>query len=263
MAGGLSEQMAMVSEGEPVRIRRAWLVGGTALALALAILASGVHREMSLEAIIAHRFMLKDIVAENGFVAALGYVMVYTAMVALSVPGAFLVTIAGGFLFGWLLGAALTAVAATAGATLVFLAARSTLGEALRARAGPALQKLSEGFRADAFHYLLFLRLVPLFPFWLVNLAPAVLGIPLRTFVIGTLLGILPGTIAFSVAGAGLDSVITAQMQANPGCVPGQDCMSAIDPASLVTPEILCAFAALGLLALVPVAIKAWRGRAA
>ena len=108
-------------------------------------------------------------------------------------------------------GAPVTVVAATIGATIIFLIAKSSFGEALAAKAGPWIGKLRKGFQENALSYLLFLRLVPAFPFVVVNLAPALLGVPLRTYVIGTLFGIIPGTTAYSMAGAGLGSVVEAQ----------------------------------------------------
>ena len=144
---------------------------------------------------------------------------VYIVVVALSVPGGALLTITGGFLFGWLVGGLSTVIGATIGATIVFLIAKTSLGETLAAKAGPWMAKLSEGFRNDAMNYLLFLRLVPAFPFWLINLAPALLNVPLSTFVIATFIGIIPGTFAFAFLGAGLDSIIDKQREAYQACL--------------------------------------------
>jgi uncharacterized membrane protein YdjX (TVP38/TMEM64 family) len=183
--------------------------------------------------------------------------------VAFSLPGALLLTIAGGFLFGGLVGGSVTVFSATAGAALIFLAARSSLGVMLRNRAGPSLAKFREGFERDAASYLLFLRLVPLFPFWLVNLAPALLSVPFKTFVWTTFVGIMPGTFAYSFAGAGLDSVAAAQKQAFDACVASgaKDCKAHIYLNQLVTKEMIIAFAALGFVALIPVLLRRWRAR--
>ncbi len=129
----------------------------------------------------------------------LAFVALYAAVVALSLPGGAVLTMAGGFLFGWLLGGLASIVGATIGASIVFLIARSALGEFLAARAGPWLSRFRQGFQDDAFSYLLFLRLVPIFPFWLVNLAPALLGVGFVTYVATTFLGIIPGTFAYSL----------------------------------------------------------------
>ena len=196
-------------------------------------------------------------------VKALGlYAMIYIGAVTLSIPGALFLTMLGGFLFGWFLGGVMTIVGATIGAVIVFLIASTSIGDALVRRAGPRLKRLADGFREDAFAYLLFLRLVPLFPFWLVNLAPALFGVPLRTFALATAIGIVPGTLAFAVAGAGLDSVIAAQKAAKLACIAagGTDCYMRIDLKALVTPKLLVAFAVLGLVALIPVVLRRWYG---
>ncbi len=101
---------------------------------------------------------------------------------------------------------------------------------------------------------------MPAFPFWLVNLAPALLGVPLRVFVPATLIGIVPGTFAFAFAGAGLDSVIAAQKAAKLACIAagGTDCYLRIDLHALVTPKLLVALAALGVVALIPVVLRRW-----
>jgi uncharacterized membrane protein YdjX (TVP38/TMEM64 family) len=170
-------------------------------------------------------------------------------VIALSVPGGAVLTIAGGFLFGSILGTVLVVIAATLGATLVFLIARSALGDPLRARAGPFLQRMEAGFQENAFNYLLVLRLIPLFPFWIVNLVPAFLGVPLRTYVLGTLIGIVPGSFVFASVGAGLGSVLDS----------GQE----FSPSSVLTPQIVIALVGLAVLALLPVAYRKWRRRRA
>jgi len=153
-------------------------------------------------------------------------------------------------------------VGATIGATIVFLIARTALGESLSERAAPWLAKLRDGFKEEALSYLLFLRLVPAFPFWFVNIAPAILGVPLKTYIIGTFFGIIPATFAFASAGAGLDSVIAAAKAEHEACMVhlGADaCKLTIHVSSLVTKELILALVLLGLLALIPVALKKWR----
>jgi uncharacterized membrane protein YdjX (TVP38/TMEM64 family) len=124
----------------------------------------------------------------------------------------------------------------------------------LERRADSFLSRMAEGFRQDAFSYLLSLRLAPMFPFWVVNIVPAILNMPLRQYVLATFLGIIPGGFAFAFIGSGLGSVIEAQERAQPGCAAAGNC--SIDPNSLVTPQLLWAMAGLALLALVPVAAK-------
>ena len=233
------------------------------LVLAMAaVFATGVHRYIRLEKLIAHRDDLQAFVAAHEVKALALYVLIYIAVVALSVPGAVFLTVFGGFLFGWLLGGLATVIAATIGAVIVFLIACTSVGDALVERAGPRLRRLADGFREDAFSYLLFLRLVPVFPFWLVNLAPALFGVPLRTFATATAIGIVPGTFAFAFAGAGLDSVIAAQKAAKQACIAagGTDCYMRIDLHALVTPKLLVAFAVLGVVALIPVVLRRWFG---
>ncbi|MBN9668902.1 TVP38/TMEM64 family protein [Labrenzia aggregata] len=236
-----------------------WLpLAGLGLLMVLAF-SLGLHRELTLSNLIMHRQELSVFVDRNIGVALLVYLAVYALSVALSFPGASLLTIAGGFLFGWFAGGSVTVFGATLGACAVFLAARSSLGEVLTKRAGPFLNRLGEGFRNDAFNYLLFLRLTPVFPFWLVNIAPAVFRVPLSTYTVATLLGIVPGTFAFAFIGSGLDSVIAAQETASPGCAAAGTCK--VDVSALVTPQVLIAFFALGIVSLIPVVLKKIRSR--
>jgi len=220
------------------------LIAGLVLFFAL-----GLDRYVSVRALGEHFAELKSRVEAQGALALAGFGLVYAAMVAFSIPGALVLTLAGAMLFGAAANAAVVIVAATLGACAVFLAARFGLGEPLRARAGPALKKMEAGFRANAFSYMLVLRLVPLFPFWLVNLAPAFLGVSLPTFAVATAIGIAPGTIVFSIIGEGLGGVVAA----------GGD----VDPGKILTPPMIAALIALAALALVPVAFKRWRAKRA
>jgi len=218
----------------------ALLAAGLGLALAL-----GLHRHLTLDALAAHRVELARFVAQEGILAAAAYVAVYALVVALSVPGATVLTLAGGFLFGTAAATGYAVAGATIGAVAVFLAARSAIGGVLRAKAGPWVARLEGGFRENAFSYMLFLRLVPLFPFWLVNLVPAVLGVPLRVYALATLIGIVPGALVYSSVGNGLGAVLDAGERPDLGLV--------------FRPEILLPLVGLGVLALLPVAVKRWR----
>ncbi|MGG5809661.1 TVP38/TMEM64 family protein [Falsiroseomonas sp. CW058] len=191
------------------RDRRIW-IAAAAVALLAALRFTPLGEALSLETLARHRQALAGFVAANALLAAGAYLLVYVAAVAFSVPGAVVLTLAGGFLFGAAAGTALTVVAATVGATLVFLLARRIFGADALDRLGPRAAGLAEGIRRDAASYLLVLRLVPLFPFFLVNLVPAFCGVRLPVFVATTLLGILPGTAVFSLAGAGLGEVLEA-----------------------------------------------------
>lgn len=246
---------------------RRWApLAAVVLLMALAF-AMGWHHYLTFKTIGTNYEALKAFIAANLAAALAMYVLAYVVVVALSLPGGLVMTVTGGLLFGWLVGTLAAVVGATIGATLIFLIARSSLGETLAARAGPWLGRLREGFKENALSYLLFLRLVPVFPFWLVNLAPALLGVSLRTYVIGTAIGIIPATIAFSVAGAGLGSVVEAQNELYAACLaigpadPEAACPYRIDLSALVTQELLAAFALLGLVALIPVIYKRWSKR--
>jgi uncharacterized membrane protein YdjX (TVP38/TMEM64 family) len=202
------------------------------------------------------------VLAANVPLSVLAYIAIYALLVALSLPCGLIMSAAGGLLFGWLLGGLAAMVGATLGATIVFLIARTAVGDTLNQRAGPWLAKLSEGFQKDALSYLLFLRLVPAFPFWFVNIAPAILGVPLKTYVIATFFGIIPATFAFAAAGAGLDSIMAAAMAEHAECVARKGaaaCRLSVHASSLVTKELVLAFVLLGIVALIPVALKKWR----
>lgn len=227
----------------------------------------GWHKYLSFKTIGVNYDALKVFIADNFILAVAGYMAIYITAVALSAPGGLIMTLAGGLLFGWQVGVPATVIAATVGASILFLIAKSSFGESLAAKAGPALDKFRQGFNENALSYLLFLRLVPVFPFVLVNIAPALLGVPFRTYVIGTFLGIIPGTAAFSFAGAGLGSVVEAQNRIYQNCLaskpenPDVACPYTIDTSALVTKELLAAFVLLGVVSLIPVALKYFRGR--
>ncbi len=256
--------------GPPTSVRGGlgrWLPLAVLVLLMLLAYGMGWHKHLSFRTIGANYDALRTFIGANLFAALAIYLALYIAVVALSLPVAGVMTISGGLLFGWQIGAPVTIVGATIGATLIFLIARSSIGEALAAQAGPWLAKLREGFRDNALSYLLFLRLVPAFPFAIVNLAAAVLGVPLRAYVVGTALGIIPGTTAFSFAGAGLGSVVEAQNVAYKACVAKRPadtnsaCTFSIDPGAILTRELIIALALLGFVALIPVAVKWWKAR--
>jgi uncharacterized membrane protein YdjX (TVP38/TMEM64 family) len=236
---------AAPTPGEPApQSRLAWRRFAPLAVLAAALigfLALGGAHYLSFSALAEHRADLRGLVAQWGPGAVLAYIGLYAFLVALSVPGAAILTVAGGFLFGTWLGGACAVIGATIGATVVFLAARVGLGGLVQ-RAGPLAQRLEAGFRANAFGYLLFLRLVPLFPFWLVNLVPAVLGIELRAYVAATFLGIIPVGFVYAGLGNGLGSLLAARRGLDLGIV--------------FRPIILLPIVALALLSLLPIAVR-------
>ncbi len=195
---------------------------------------------LSLAAIKDNRDSLLAYTEKNYVFSVFLGILIYTVSTAFSIPGAVLLSLTLGFLFGRWVGSAMILMAATLGATLVFLAARYLFADATRQKLSTGMAaKLINGFGDNAFNYLLFLRLVPLFPFWLVNLAPAFTSIKLRTYVIGTAIGILPGCFVFANLGqslAGIDSLD-----------------------QLVSTDILLALGLLGLFALLPIIVKKFR----
>lgn len=239
---------------EPEQAAAAGRVSRARLALLVAIptlavlgVATGAADTLNLERLNAHRAELMDFVAARRGVAALAFTGIYFAGVALSIPGWGLLTVAGGFLFGPALGTLLVIVAASAGGTVVFLAARYALGDVLRARAAPAIRKLEAGFQENEFSYLLALRLIPVLPFFLTTLAVSFLNIRLRNFAAATALGLVPVTIVYATLGAGLHDALEAGAQ---------------DPlAAAREPTVIAGLAGLALLALLPVLVKRWRAR--
>jgi uncharacterized membrane protein YdjX (TVP38/TMEM64 family) len=169
--------------------------------------AFGLHRYLTLEALAAQREALAGLVAARPVLSALVYVAAYIGVVAFSLPGGAVMTLAGGLLFGAFFGACLAVLGATIGAAVLFLLARSAFAPLVAGRAEGLLGPLRAGLARDGFFYLLSLRLVPVFPFWLLNLAPVLLGMAFAPYLAATFLGIIPGTLVFAGIGAGLDEV--------------------------------------------------------
>lgn len=211
----------------------------------------GWQRFFTLDFLAESRESLTSFVASNYWLSTIGFTALYAIAVAFSFPAASILTIFSGFLFGWLAGSVIVAIGATTGASAIFLAARSAFGDGLRSRVGGRVKNLADGFEKDAFSYLLVLRIAPVFPFFIMNIAPALFNVPLRTYVIATFLGILPGVVAYSYLGQGIGSVLDAAEAAGTSASVGD----------LITTEITLAFAALAIVAAVPVVIKKWRGR--
>jgi uncharacterized membrane protein YdjX (TVP38/TMEM64 family) len=249
--------------GPTQRIRR-WLPAAALLLLIGTGYALGLHRHLSLTALAENRDTLRQWVDGNLALALATYALLYFAVVALSIPGAAIMSIAGGFLFGWAVSVPVTVSAAVTGAAAVFQIVKTSLGAALAERAGPFLQRLSRGFAENAFSLLLFLRLTPVFPFWAVNAVAGLSRIPMRTFVLATALGIIPASVAFALVGSGLDRVIDAQLAAHRACVAAegaQNCSFAIEASALLSPELGLGLTGLGIVALIPLGIRLWKGR--
>ncbi len=225
--------------------------------LPLAVIAAGIFaffafdlgRYLSFDQLRTHRSELMAYVATMPVKAVLLFVVIYAAATAFSFPGGVILTLTGGFLFGIWQGTTAVVIGATIGATLLFFAARTALGDVLRAKAGPWLARMEAGFKDNALSYLLVLRLIPAFPFFVVNLVPAFLGVPTRTFVIATLLGIIPGTFVFASIGAGLGSIF--------------DQMQEFSLKGALTPQVITALVGLAVLSLIPIVYRKLKTRSA
>lgn len=209
------------------------------IAAVVAVFASGVTQYLNLEALQANEAALRDFIDDNLILALLAFIGVYALATAVSLPGAVILTLGGGYMFGTWVGGSATVVGATVGAILVFYVVRTSLGEALRARAeasGGTLKKVIDGVGQGAFGYILTLRLIPLAPFWLVNVAAALAHAPLRAYALATLLGIMPATFIYSGIGAGIGALVAR------GETP--------DLGVIFEPRVLLPLVALGLLSL-------------
>lgn len=209
------------------------------LLLLAALVAAGLFfyldlgRYLTLDALKANRASLLSYYEGHKTLTVAAFMAVYVAQTALSLPGAAVLSLAAGAIFGAVAGTVYAVVAATLGATLGFLVARYLLREIVLERFGGKLEGLNRELEERGFNYLLFLRLVPLFPFFLINLGAGVTRLPLRTFVLGTLIGIIPGGFVYVNAGASLASIDSLR--------------------DVASPRVLGSFALLGLFALVPV----------
>jgi uncharacterized membrane protein YdjX (TVP38/TMEM64 family) len=235
---------------------------GVVLAAMAFVIAMGWHRQLSLEMLVRNHSSIEELVAAHRAVAILAFIALYAAAVALSFPGAALLTVGGGVIFGTLTGGLAAATAATIGATVVFLITKFACGCVAGCGwtrcAAPLAEKLAAGFCKDAFCYLVFLRLVPLFPFWLVNLIAAPAGVALVPFVAATALGIIPATFAFAFFGAGLSSAIAAQESIHQVCVAARDvdCHLDFDLRAAVTPQLIGGLVILAIIALIPPIVR-------
>lgn len=215
-------------------------MNGKKLAIALAIIAALVFffvldlgRFFTLEALKENRQTLLDYYRDHRMAMVAGFMGIYIVQTALSLPGATILSLAAGAIFGAVMGTLYAVIGATLGATLALLVTRYLLRDAVLARFGPKLERINRELEERGFNYLLFLRLVPVFPFFLINLAAGLTRLPLRTFVIGTLVGIIPGGFVYCNAGASLATITSM--------------------GDVASPRVLGSFALLGLFALVPV----------
>lgn len=231
----------------PKRSLGRWLPPALVVAALSTFFALGLGRYLTFQSLAEHREWLLHWVDRLGLLAPLAFVLIYAALVAVSIPVGIIVTLTGGFLFGTWLGGLYSLIAATLGSAAIFLIASTSFGDLLRQRALPSLRKVEAGFQENAASYLLVLRLVPIFPFWLVNLLPAFFGMRLRTFVAVSFVGMAPGSFVYSSLGAGVGSIVDA----------GQ----APDLQLILRWPVLGPLIALSALALVPVLYKRHKAR--
>lgn len=199
----------------------------------------GLQDIFSIDWLADQRETLTGLIAEHYAVTLIGFAVLYAVAVATAFPAASVLTIGGGFLFGWLVAGLVVAVSATVGATILFLVARTSFGAGLRALAGPRVDRLADAFESNAFSTMIVLRLAPVFPFFVMNIAPALFRVPVATYAAATLIGILPGTFAYTYLGSGIESVLITAEAAG----------ESVEVADLVTPQLTLAFAALALVA--------------
>lgn len=195
----------------------------------------------NLESLKENKERLDSYYRQNTAAMIIGFIGVYIAVVALSLPGATILTLASGAIFGAVNGTLIVNVGATTGATLAFLVARFLLRDWVEARYGDKLKPFNEGFSKNALNYILFLRLVPAFPFFLINLLSGLTRVKLPVYFFGTLFGILPGSFVYANAGSNLASITSLSDIASPG--------------------VLGAFILLGVFALIPAIYKRFKGK--
>ncbi|MGD9947010.1 MAG: TVP38/TMEM64 family protein [Desulfobulbus sp.] len=220
--------------------KQIFLLAFAALAILLFFLLD-LDRFLTLESLKEHRQVLQQTANDSPQMSALVFMAIYIIQTALSLPGATILSLGAGLLFGSILGTVYAVVAATIGATLAFIVTRYLLHDMVQRKFGPRLEGINQELGERGFNYLLFLRLVPLFPFFLINLAAGLTRLPLRTFVLATMLGIIPGGFVYVNAGAGLAAIHTL--------------------GDVASPQVLGSFALLGLFSLVPVAWQKWSTR--
>ena len=236
---------------EPGRRRlRMILRFGPALLVLLAVavlLRMGLIGRLSIEGLKASRIGLLAFVYAHPIESLLAYMAVYVTTVALSLPTALILTLTGGFLFGPWLGGSASAVSCTSGATIIFMISRLTVGDAVEARTGRRVRALAEEIKKDSFFYILTLRLIPVMPFWLTNVAAGLIAIRPSTFALATLIGIWPVSVIYAGIGSGLGSLFDS----------GQP----LSLHALITPKVLLPLAGLAVLSVLPIVYQRWRGR--
>jgi uncharacterized membrane protein YdjX (TVP38/TMEM64 family) len=214
-------------------------------ALLVAAWASGLTHDLSLHALRARREALQAAVHAHPVLSLGAYVGAYTLIVALSLPAALVMTLTGGLLFGAWVGGLAAAVSCTLGSAILFLVCRTAAGDVLRRRAGPTAARIEAGVRRDAFSYIVTLRLIPVMPFWLANLALGFLDIPPGVFVSASFVGILPVSVVYAGLGANLNLLFARRQRP--------------DLHLVLRPEVLLPLVGLALLAMAPIIARKLR----
>lgn len=199
---------------------------------------SGIYSYISLETLKEHQYFLKTYVEENFVIASLLYSLLYFAIVSLSIPAATIMSLIGGFLFGQMVATICVVLSASFGACIIFLSAKFASRNSIKKGYGSWVQKMKDGFQGNAFLYMLILRLMPIFPFVIVNIVSGVLQIRLKTFFFGTLVGIIPITYIYVSVGVAMRTLLNGEN---------------FTPESLLSPEIFIALFGLGMLAFLPI----------
>jgi uncharacterized membrane protein YdjX (TVP38/TMEM64 family) len=212
------------------------------LAAVIAAFTSGLTRHLTLHELAHRREAVEAVVHAHPWLGFLAYVGAYAAVVALSLPAALVMTLTGGLLFGPWIGGLAAAISCTVGATIVFLICRIASGDFIRQRAGPTATRIEAGVRENAFSYIVILRLLPVAPFWLINLALGLIDIPLLTFVVASFIGILPVSLIFATVGSGLNEAFARHRHVGPDLI--------------LQPKFLLPLIALSILSLGPVAYR-------
>ena len=227
------------------------------VALGALVYLTGWYKALSFQTLVQHYETIDTFIEANLAAAVAAYMLCYVAVVTLSLPGGAVMTTTGGFLFGMVVGGLAAIVGATAGAVVIFLIVRAALGGPIARRATGWTARFAKGFQDDAFNYIMFLRLTPA-PFWLVNLAPALANVPLRTFFMATVIGIIPATFTFAFFGAGLENVIATYSARYQSCLADGwvDCTTDLNLQTIVTPQLIAALAFFCVLAVIPIAWK-------
>ena len=172
---------------------------------------TGIFSVLNISFINQNNDFILSYVDSNFYFSSLLFVFIYIMAVVFSIPGAWLLTVTGGYLFGWLFGGFFAVISATIGACIIFLLTKSLLRDFFKNKIinkKNILQKIEDGINNNSFSYLLFMRLMPIFPFVFVNIAPAILGIRFNIYAFTTFIGIIPGTLVYALLGEGASEVI-------------------------------------------------------